>query len=127
MAYINSLPPCVTRAPCHPVSVLHCASPMQTRAAVTYARAGLVLLAFSLTSPALAQVRVDHGKHTRLQRFARDMGYGVLGGVAFAGVDGSRNEPPQWGGGGAGYEKRAASNIGEFVIQESVTEGLAAI
>lgn len=73
-----------------------------------------------------AQVRVDHGRHTRLQRFARDMAYGTAEGLAFAGVDQARNDPPQWGGGANGYGKRAASNIGEFVIQEGVTEGLAA-
>ena len=36
------------------------------------------------------------------------------------------NEPEEWGKGWKGYGKRAASNIGEFVIQEGVTEGLAA-
>lgn len=33
---------------------------------------------------------------------------------------------PSGGKGWRGYEKRAASNVGEFVIQEGVTEGLAA-
>ena len=73
-----------------------------------------------------AQVRVDHGRHTRLQRFARDIAYGTAEGLAFAGVDQARNRPSEWGGGMTGYEKRAASNVGEFIIQESVTEGLAA-
>ena len=72
-----------------------------------------------------AQVRVDNGRHTRWQRFGRDMTYGVAEGLAFAGVDQARNSPPEWGGGGSGYARRAASNVAEFVIQESVTEGLA--
>src|SRR5262249_17395359 len=40
--------------------------------------------------------------------------------------DQARNQPEEWGGGWSGYGKRAASNVGEFLIQESVTEGLAA-
>jgi len=86
-----------------------------------------LLLMLCAAEPVVAQVRVDHGRHTRLQRFARDMAYGTAEGLGFAAVDQARNDPPEWGGGGAGYEKRAASNVGEFVIQESVTEGLAAM
>lgn len=85
----------------------------------------LAILASS-AAPMVGQVRVDHGRHTRLQRFGRDMAYGVAEGLAFAGVDQANDEPREWGSGVTGYEKRAASNIGEFVIQESVTEGLAA-
>lgn len=48
-------------------------------------------------------------------------------GLLYAGVDQWRNEPPQWGSGWDGYRKRTASNVGEFAIQESVTEGLAAV
>ncbi len=73
-----------------------------------------------------AQVRVDHGRHTRLQRFARDIGYGTVEGLGFAAIDQARDTPAAWGSGTRGYEKRAASNVGEFVIQEGVTEGLAA-
>jgi hypothetical protein len=85
----------------------------------------LALIAWGVQS-AGAQVRVDHGRHTRLQRFARDVGYGTLEGIAFAGVDQARNSPPEWGDGSSGFGKRVASNVGEFVIQEGVTEGLAA-
>src|SRR5437763_657185 len=77
-------------------------------------------------SPLIAQVRVDNGKHTRLQRFGRDMAYGTAEGLGFAFVDQSRGVPPEWGTGTTGYEKRAASNVGEFLIQEGTTEGLAA-
>ena len=90
-------------------------------------RASLVL---SLTSvpaiPLAAQVRVDNGRHTRLQRFARDMAYGTAEGLVFAGLDQAMSRPSEWGTGINGYEKRAASNVGEFAIQEGVTEGLAA-
>jgi hypothetical protein len=85
-----------------------------------------VALVFVVTAPVLGQVRVDNGRHTRLQRFGRDLGYGVAEGLAFAGVDQALQEPKEWGTGGSGFGKRAASDVGEFVIQESVTEGLAA-
>ena len=79
-----------------------------------------------IAAPSGAQVRADHGRHTRLQRFARDMAFGTVEGLALAGVDQARNRPLEWGTGTAGYGRRAASNVGEFVIQDSVTEGLAA-
>ena len=78
------------------------------------------------TMPTLAQGRVDNGRHTRWQRFGRDLSYGAAEGLAFAGVDQALDQPKEWGTGGSGFEKRAASDVGEFVIQESVTEGLAA-
>ena len=48
-------------------------------------------------------------------------------GLAYSGIDQARENPPEWGTGWPGFERRAASNIGEFLIQESVTEGLAAV
>ena len=90
----------------------------------------LALAAFILLSApqlAHAQVRVGRDSSTRLNRFGRDLVYGTGMGLAYAEVDQMRNEPPQWGKGWDGYRKRAASNIGEFVIQEGVTEGLAAL
>jgi hypothetical protein len=86
----------------------------------------LALTLLLASAPAYAQVRVDNGKHTRLQRFGRDVAYGTAEGLAFALVDQHWNEPPEWGSGFSGYKKRAASNVGEFLIQEGVTEGLAA-
>jgi hypothetical protein len=86
----------------------------------------LVTLMLVAACPLLAQVRVDNGKHTRLQRFGRDVAYGTAEGLGFALVDQQRNDPPEWGKGGDGYRKRAESNVGEFLIQEGVTEGLAA-
>jgi hypothetical protein len=84
---------------------------------------GLLVALSLLGAPLAAQVRVDHGKHTRLQRFARDAAYGTAEGLAFAAFD---RRPTEWGTGTVGYEKRAASNVGEFLIQEGTTEGLAA-
>jgi hypothetical protein len=93
-------------------------------------RLSLALAAVVLASaPQLtrAQVRVGRDSSTRLNRFGRDLVYGAGMGLLYAEVDQSRNEPPEWGKGWEGYRKRAASNIGEFVIQEGVTEGLAAV
>ena len=87
------------------------------------------LLAVFLTvgaGRASAQVRVDHGRHTRLQRFGRDVAYGAVEGLGFAAWDQYRNAPPEWGGGMAGYGRRVASRVGGFFIQEGITEGLAA-
>ena len=86
----------------------------------------MVLALLLAVRPLFGQARVDNGKHTRLQRFARDAAYGTAEGLAFAAVDQQRNQPPEWGSGFSGYKKRAASNVGEFLIQEGVTEGLAA-
>jgi hypothetical protein len=73
-----------------------------------------------------AQSRVGSDSATRISRFARDFAYGTAEGLAFSGIDQLRNDPPEWGKGWRGYGKRAASNLGEFYIQEAVTEGLAA-
>jgi hypothetical protein len=79
-----------------------------------------------IATSASAQVRVGPDSATRLDRFARDLGYGVVEGLAYAEVDQLSHNPPQWGSGWDGYRLRATSDIGEFVIQESTTEALAA-
>ena len=86
---------------------------------------GATLLCFA-PHVAHAQVRVGRDSSTRLNRFGRDLIYGTGVGLIFAGVDQLRNEPPEWGKGWEGYQKRAASDVGEFVIQEGTTEALAA-
>lgn len=92
------------------------------------AAASLVAL-FLVVVPSRAgsQVRVGRDSSTRLQRFGRDALFGVGLGLAWGEVDQLRNDPPEWGGGFDGYRKRAASDVGEFLIQEGTTEALAAI
>ena len=84
----------------------------------------LAALAFGKAS---AQVRVGADSARRLDRFGRDIAYGTVEGLAFAGVDQMRDDPVEWNRSWSGYGKRAASNVGEFYIQEGVTEGLAAV
>ena len=79
------------------------------------------------SSTARAQARVGRDSSTRLQRFAHDTKYGVVEGLAYSGLSQVQNDPPEWGKSWAGYGRRAASNVGEFLIQESVTDGLAAV
>lgn len=87
---------------------------------------GLALVCLlSLPTQASAQWRVGSDSATRLTRLGRAMAYGTLMGFGFAGVDQWRDEPPEWGNGWPGYGRRLASNLGEFYIQEGVTEGLA--
>src|SRR5689334_6547031 len=85
------------------------------------------ILAASALNLANAQSRVGADSARRLDRFGRDLAYGTLEGLAYAGLDQLRDEPKEWNRGWNGYGKRAASNIGEFYIQEGVTEGLAAL
>ena len=89
-----------------------------------FAAAILAVLAFGR---ATAQSRVGADSARRLDRFGRDIAYGTVEGLAFAGLDQLRDEPKEWNRGWSGFGKRAASNIGEFYIQEGVTEGLAAL
>ena len=85
------------------------------------------VLALLLLVPALqAQGRVGADSSTRTRRYRHDLAYGTALGFAYAGVDQLRNDPPEWGRGWPGYERRLASNVGEFVIQETVTDILAA-
>jgi hypothetical protein len=93
-----------------------------TKRIVLLALAALVVGA----SSAHAQARVGTDSATRLTRLGRDLVYGTVEGLAFSAVDQLRNDPPEWGKGWPGYGKRVASNLGEFYIQELVTEGLAA-
>jgi hypothetical protein len=84
------------------------------------------LLLLGVTGNAESQVRVGRDSSTRLNRFGRDLVYGTGMGLVYAEVDQLNNSPEEWGKGWEGYRRRAASNVGEFVIQEGVTEGLAA-
>jgi hypothetical protein len=86
-----------------------------------------VLACVGIGSNASAQVRVGRDSATRLDRFARDLSYGVAEGLVYGEVDQLSHSPPEWGTGWAGYRRRATSNIGEFIIQESTTDALAAV
>src|SRR5439155_3713459 len=74
-----------------------------------------------------AQGRVGPDSATRLTRLGRDIAFGTAMAAVFSAKDQLANDPSQWGNGWSGYGRRFASNAGEFVIQESVTDGLAAI
>jgi len=92
-----------------------------------HARLFVVLAAgLGLASGGNAQTRVGSDSATRLDRLERDLTYGTAEGFAYALNDQRLLTPPQWGAGWRGYERRAASNIGEFWVQEITTEGLAA-
>jgi hypothetical protein len=88
----------------------------------------LVLAAAGAIVPAEspAQSRVGADSSTRTRRYRHDLVYGAALGFVYAGVDQVRNDPPEWGKGWHGYERRVASDIGEFAIQETVTDLLAA-
>jgi hypothetical protein len=60
-----------------------------------------------------------------MTRYFRDAAQGSAIGLAWAGVDQLNNDPVEWGKGWRGYGKRAASSVGQFLIQESVTHLLA--
>jgi hypothetical protein len=87
----------------------------------------LLVLAMGVPRSAAAQSRVGKDSSTRVARFGHDLAYGGALAFAYAGVDQLRNDPIEWGKGWPGYQKRLASNLGEFVIQESVTDLLAAM
>ena len=86
----------------------------------------VVLLTAAFVHVAAGQARVGKDSATRLTRFGRDIAYGSVEGLGYAGIDQLENSPEEWGKGWPGYEKRVASNVGEFLIQETVSEGLAA-
>jgi hypothetical protein len=89
--------------------------------------AALVATALTHTTSADAQSSLVGPDSTpRLRRFVRDLAYGTAEGVGFSAVDQLRDEPAEWHRGWRGYGQRLTSNLGEFYIQEIVTEGLAA-
>lgn len=85
------------------------------------------VLTLSLAGAVRAQWRVGSDSATRLQRFGRNLAYGAAMGLLYSGWDQLRDDPSEWHRTWSGYGKRVASNFGEFVIQEGVTDGLAAL
>ncbi len=88
-------------------------------------RSFCLLLGIVIAMPVHAQRRVGADSSTRLLRYGHDLVYGTSLGFAYAGIDQLRNDPLEWGKGWRGYERRLASDVGEFVIQETVTDLLA--
>src|SRR4051794_34597190 len=86
----------------------------------------LLALAVALPHASSAQSRVGRDSSTRTARYPRDIAYGTGLGFVYAGIDQLRDDPEEWGKGWPGYGRRLASNVGEFWIQESVTDLLAA-
>jgi hypothetical protein len=86
-----------------------------------------LLIVIALTPAAADAQRVGRDSATRLTRFGRAVAYGAAMSFIYSGVNQINNQPAEWGKGWNGYGKRYASNLGEFVIQEGVTEGMAAI
>lgn len=87
----------------------------------------LSAITMSVTMPAAAQSRVGRDSSTRVARYAHDLLFGTALGFVYAGVDQLRTDPIEWGKGWRGYEKRVASDVGEFVVQETATDILAAV
>jgi hypothetical protein len=79
----------------------------------------------SMPHTLLAQRRVGSDSATYINRYYRDIAWGAALGLAWAGVDQLQEDPEEWGKGWRGYGKRAASSVGQMVIQESVTHLLA--
>jgi len=91
-------------------------------------RSGLVCALVGLAvSAAPAQSRVGTDSSSRIDRLERDLAYGTVEGFGYAGIDQYNLNPPEWGTGWHGYQRRLASDVGEFWVQEIATEGLAAI
>ncbi|HVE34543.1 MAG TPA: hypothetical protein VNC18_13335 [Gemmatimonadaceae bacterium] len=87
----------------------------------------IFLIALSVAPTTGHSQRVGRDSATRLDRFGRAVAYGAAMSFVYSGVNQINNQPSEWGKGWSGYGKRYASNLGEFVIQESVTDGLAAV
>jgi hypothetical protein len=87
----------------------------------------LAAITTTVTTPAAAQSRVGRDSSTRVARYGHDVLFGTALGFVYAGVDQLRNDPVEWGRGWRGYEKRVASDVGEFVVQETATDILATV
>ena len=74
-----------------------------------------------------ASVEAQWSSEGRLHAYARDlMGPGALVGTATAAtIDHMRTDPYDWGDGGEGFARRAASHAGNLVVEQSVRHGLA--
>jgi len=74
-----------------------------------------------------ASVDAQWSAEGRLHAYARDLiGPGALLGTATsATVDQMRTDPHEWGDGGEGFARRAASHAGSLAVEQTVRHGLA--
>jgi hypothetical protein len=85
----------------------------------------LMLTATVVLTPPVARAQTQAGTDSsvhRMGRYMHNLGYGAALGFVYAGVDQLTDNPSEWGKGWSGYGKRLASGVGEFVIQETVTD-----
>jgi hypothetical protein len=88
------------------------------------ALATAAVLTLGAAVPAEAQLSSPYDSLTTWSRVGRNLAYGATMGLVFSGWDQIRNDPSRWNRTWSGYGKRVASNTGEFVIQELVSDGL---
>jgi hypothetical protein len=88
------------------------------------ALATVAVLTFGAATGARAQFSSHYDSVTTWSRVGRNVAYGVAMGFVYSGWDQIRNDPTVWRRTWNGYGKRVASNTGEFVIQEMVSDGL---
>jgi hypothetical protein len=79
-----------------------------------------------MTTIVQAQWRVGKDSASRWTAFGRAVVTGTGEAVLFSAIDQWRDEPSEWSQDWNGYGKRLASNEAGFLIQEGITEGLAA-
>lgn len=87
----------------------------------------VTLLLVGMATAAAAQSRVGRDSSSRVDRYGRDLAYGIVTGFGYTAYDQVRNKPEEWGKGWPGYERRLASHTGELLVSETTTEVLAAL
>lgn len=66
--------------------------------------------------------RAQEDTTPRINAAVRNVGYAATLGFLYAGVDQLQEDPSEWGKGWSGFGNRLASNVGEFLIQETMTD-----
>jgi len=74
-----------------------------------------------------AQLQAGYDTVTRWSRVERNVAYGAAMATLYSAYDQLRDDPSEWERTWDGYGKRYASNFGEFIIQEGVTDGLSVL
>ncbi len=86
-----------------------------------------VLFALGPVTSARAQFGARYDSVTHFGRVMSNLAYGGAMGFVYSGYDQIRNDPSRWNKTWDGYGKRVVSNVGEFVIQEAFSDGLAVV